>query len=61
MEILLEHIEKALPLADAASLLGGEVLEALEGEARRLEDLKENTPLWRQMLDKTSWRGERLK
>lgn len=57
---LLKQIEATIPKADRASLLGGSVLEDFAIEHSMLLEQKENTPLWRALLDKNSFKGKQL-
>lgn len=57
---LLNQIEGTIPKADRASLLGGTVLLDFAREQQTLLIEKENTPLWRQLMDKSSFKGKQL-
>lgn len=60
LDAVLSSIQSALPLANRASHLGGQVLFDLSQEHLRLVQHKEETPLWKSLLDTSRFKGRQL-
>ncbi|KAI5481619.1 hypothetical protein MNV49_002845 [Pseudohyphozyma bogoriensis] len=61
LTLLLSSLDRALPLADRASALGGRVGSALAIEYSRVQREKEEIPVWRGLVERNSWKGKQLR
>jgi hypothetical protein len=60
LDDMLGKIEQARGSASRASDIGKQVLVRFKQEERRLRELKEDTPLWRFLLEKNTFKGRQL-
>jgi hypothetical protein len=60
LDDILAKIEAARGSSARAGEIGKQVLVRFTQEERRLRELKEDTPLWRFLLEKNSFKGRQL-